>query len=156
MPTTWLEWKCKASLLDNQWRWFQDTQPKAATNWTFLFCPPPAIVLTATTTSSSSQLPAPATSSVPQPMDLDCTHPMKRDPHHGLCFNCGKPGHITKICQGPHTQNVWNIDATTTPRLTPKDLQFLVESIRATIALSVPMMPLPELEGEKAPGDEGF
>src|SRR5258706_1386695 len=22
MPTTWLEWKCKASLLDNQWRWF--------------------------------------------------------------------------------------------------------------------------------------
>src|SRR5258705_2743478 len=26
MPTTWLEWKCKASLLDNQWR-FRDTQP---------------------------------------------------------------------------------------------------------------------------------
>src|SRR5258707_10878274 len=36
MPTTWLEWKCKASLLDNQWR-FQDMQPKAATNWTFSF-----------------------------------------------------------------------------------------------------------------------
>src|SRR5258708_20333387 len=32
MPTTWLEWKCKASLLDNQWRRFQDMQPKAATN----------------------------------------------------------------------------------------------------------------------------
>src|SRR6266436_1742899 len=32
MPTTWLEWKCKASLLDNQWRRFRDTQPKAATN----------------------------------------------------------------------------------------------------------------------------
>src|SRR5258705_13063405 len=42
MPTTWLEWKCKASLLDNQWRWFQDTQPKAATNQMFLFCPPPS------------------------------------------------------------------------------------------------------------------
>src|SRR5258705_394736 len=41
MPTTWLEWKHKASLLDNQWRQFQDTQPKAATNWTFSFCPPP-------------------------------------------------------------------------------------------------------------------
>src|SRR5258707_482399 len=36
MPTTWLEWKRKASLLDNQWR-FQDMQPKAATNWTFSF-----------------------------------------------------------------------------------------------------------------------
>src|SRR5258707_15394373 len=35
MPTTWLEWKRKASLLDNQWRRFQDMQPKAATNQTF-------------------------------------------------------------------------------------------------------------------------
>src|SRR5258708_40060396 len=42
MPTTWLEWKCKASLLDNQWRQFQDTQPKAATNQTFSFHPPPS------------------------------------------------------------------------------------------------------------------
>src|SRR6266446_1249523 len=42
MPTTWLEWKCKASLLDNQWRQFQDTQPKATTNWTFSSCPPPS------------------------------------------------------------------------------------------------------------------
>ncbi len=43
-----------------------------------------------------------------------------------------------------------------TLRLTPKDLEFLMESIRAMIALSAPMTPLPELEGEKAPGDEGF
>src|SRR6266481_3775785 len=56
MPTTWLEWKRKASLLDNQWRRFRDTQPKAATNQTFLFHPPPAIILTAATASSSSQL----------------------------------------------------------------------------------------------------
>src|SRR5258705_4708951 len=48
MPTTWLEWKHKASLLDNQWRQFQDMQPKAATNWTFLFHPPPAIISTTT------------------------------------------------------------------------------------------------------------
>src|SRR5260370_69565 len=41
MPTTWLEWKRKASLIDNQWRRFRDTQPKATTNWTFSFCPPP-------------------------------------------------------------------------------------------------------------------
>src|SRR5258707_686630 len=54
MPTTWLEWKCKASLLDNQWRRSQDTQPKATTNWMFSSCPPPAIVSTADTSSPSS------------------------------------------------------------------------------------------------------
>src|SRR5258708_31707180 len=43
MPTTWLEWKHKASLLANQWRRFQDMQPKAATNWTFSSLPHPAI-----------------------------------------------------------------------------------------------------------------
>src|SRR5258705_352008 len=82
-------------------------------------------------------------------MDLDRTHLVKRDPCHGLCFNCGKPGHITKVCQGPHEQNVWNVNTMMTPRLTPEDLQFLLESIRAMVALSVPMTPLPELEGEK-------
>src|SRR5258707_2297573 len=35
MPTTWLEWKCKGSLQDNQCRRLQDIQPKAATNLTF-------------------------------------------------------------------------------------------------------------------------
>ncbi len=89
-------------------------------------------------------------------MDLDHTHLMKRDPHHGLCFNCGKPGHIAKVCQGPHAQNVWNVDATMIPRLAPKDLQFLAESLRATVTPSVPMMPLAESEGEKTPGNEGF
>ncbi len=156
MPTNWLEWKCKASLLDNQWRWFQDMQPKTATNWMFLFHPPPAIISTTATSSSSSQTSAPAASSVPQPMDLDRTHLMKRDPHHGLCFNCGKPGHITKVCQGPHAQNIQNVDAMTIPRLTPEDLQFLVESLRAMVTLSVPTMPPAESEGEKTPGNEGF
>ena len=42
------------------------------------------------------------------------------------------------------------------PRLTPEDLQFLAESLRVTVTLSVPMMPLAELEGEKTPGNEGF
>src|SRR5258707_1138503 len=154
MPTTWLEWKCKASLLDNQWRQFQDTQGHYQPD--VLVPSPPAIVSTAAATSSSSQLPAPAASSVPQPMDLDHTHLMKRDPHHGLCFNCGKPGHIMKVCQGPCTQNIWNADATMIPRLAPKDLQFLTESLRATVTLSVPTMPLAELEGEKTPGNEGF
>src|SRR5258705_6005 len=156
MPTTWLEWKHKASLLDNQWRRFRDMQPKAATNQMFSSRPPPAIVSTATASSPSSQPSAPAASSVPQPMDLDRTHPVKRDPHHGLCFNCGKPGHIVKVCRAPHAQNVRNVDATTIPRLAPEDLQFLAESLRVTVTLSVPMTPLPESEGEKTPGDKGF
>src|SRR6266436_7344888 len=28
MPRTWAEWKCKASILDNQWRWFNATCPQ--------------------------------------------------------------------------------------------------------------------------------
>src|SRR5260221_8469166 len=131
-------------------------QPKAATNQMFSSCPPPAIISTAATSSPSSRPSTPAASSVPQPMDLDCTHPVKRDPRHGLCFNCGKTGHIVKVCQGPCAQNIWNVDATMIPRLTPEDLQFLAESLRATVTLPVPMMPPPELEGEKTPGDEGF
>src|SRR5258708_27116615 len=131
-------------------------QAKATTNQMFSFQPPQAVISTATATSSSSQLPAPAASSVPQPMDLDRTHLMKRDPHHGLCFNCGKPGHITKVCQGPHAQNIRNANATTIPRLAPNDLQFLVESLRAMVTPSVPTMPLAESEGEKTPGNEGF
>ncbi len=131
-------------------------QPKATANQMFSFCSSPAVTSTAATASPSSQPFTPTASSVPQPMDLGRTHLMKRDPCHGLCFNCGKPGHIAKVCQGPHTQNVWNINAMTTLSLAPKDLQLLMESIRVTVALSAPMMPLPELEGEKTPGDEGF
>src|SRR5258708_21852741 len=100
--------------------------------------PPPAIISTAATSSPSSQPSAPAASSVPQPMDLDRTHLVKRDPCHGLCFNCGKPGHITKVCQGPHAQNVRNVNATMILRLTPEDLQFLMESLRATVTLLCP------------------
>src|SRR5258708_9225040 len=119
MPTTWLEWKRKASLLDNQWRRFRDTQPKATTNQIFSSHPPPAIILTTAASPPSSQPSTPAASSVPQPMDLDCTHLVKRDPHHGLCFNCGKPGHIMKVCQGPPAQNLQNINATMIPKLPP-------------------------------------
>ena len=89
-------------------------------------------------------------------MDLDCTNPVKKDPHSSLCFNCGKLGHIAKVCRGPHAQNVQNINAVMTLRLAPEDLQLLIESVRAVMVLSTPMMPLHELEGEKTPGEEGF
>src|SRR5258707_1623030 len=156
MPTAWAEWKCKTSLLNNQWRWFQDTQLKAATTKLSLFCSPPVITPTATTSSSFSKPSAAAAPPAPQPMDLDCTNPVKKDPCSSLCFNCGKPGHIMKVCRGPCTQNVQNVDTATTLRLTPKDLQFLLESVRVVMVLSAPMTPLHESEGKKTPGEEGF
>src|SRR6266436_2968824 len=60
MPTTWAEWKCKTSLLDNQWRQFQDTQLKAATTKPSLFCSPPVITSTAATSSSTSSFSRPS------------------------------------------------------------------------------------------------
>src|SRR5258708_5265668 len=157
MPSTWAEWKCKTSLLDNQWRRFRDTQPKATSAKSSSFCPssvPPFAV--AASSASSSKPSAPPAPSGPQPMDLDHTNPVKRDPRSGLCFNCGKPGHITKVCRGPHTQNVQSVNDTPTPRLSPEDLQLLVESIRVVMVSSMPMMPPCESEGKKTPGEEGF
>src|SRR5260221_9810723 len=155
MPTTWAEWKHKTSLLNNQWRQFRDTQPKAATTKPSLFCSPP-VITSATAASSSLSKPSAATvPPAPQPMDLDCTNPVKKDPS-GLCFNCGKLGHITKVCRGPCTQNVQNVDAVMTPRLAPKDLQLLIESIRLAMVSSTPMTPPHELEGNKATGEEGI
>src|SRR5258705_127561 len=160
MPTTWAEWKRKTSLLDNQWRQFQDSQPKAATTKPSLFCSPPVITSTTTASSSSSSSffkPSATTMPpAPQPMDLDCTNPVRKDPCSSLCFNCGKPGHIVKVCRGPCAQNVWNIDTLMTLRLAPKDLQLLIESVRVAMVSSAPMTPLQESEGEKTPGEEGF
>src|SRR5258708_7280427 len=156
MPTTWGEWKCKTSLLNNQWRWFRDTQPKAATTKLSLFHSPPVVTSTTTASSSFSKPSATTVPPAPQPMDLDHTNLVKKDPCSSLCFNCGKLGHIAKVCRGPCTQNIWNINAAMTPRLAPKDLQLLIESVRAAMVLSTPMMPLCESEGKKTPGEEGF
>src|SRR5260221_11934016 len=32
MPRTWVEWKCEASILDNQWRQFNATCPQMMTS----------------------------------------------------------------------------------------------------------------------------
>src|SRR6266481_5793219 len=157
MPSTWAEWKRKTSLLDNQWRRFRDTQPKATSAKSSSFCPSSVAPFAITASSASSSKPStPPAPSGPQPMDLDHTNPVKRDPRSGLCFNCGKPGHITKVCRGPCTQNVRSVDDMPTLRLAPEDLQLLMESIRAVMVSSMPMTPPHESEGEKTPGEEGF
>src|SRR5258708_5041019 len=57
MPSTWAEWKRKTSLLDNQWRQFQDTQPKATSAKSSLFCPSSVTPFTAATSSASPSKP---------------------------------------------------------------------------------------------------
>src|SRR5258707_509654 len=54
MPSTWAEWKHKTSLLDNQWRQFRDTQLKATSAKSSLFCPSSVTPFTAATSSASS------------------------------------------------------------------------------------------------------
>src|SRR5260370_14243949 len=120
MPTTWAEWKCKTSLLDNQWRQFQDTQLKAATTKLSLFCSPPVITPTATTSSSFSKPSAAAAPPTPQPMDLFCTNPVKKDPSSSLCFNCGQPAHIMKIHSCPCPLKAHNFARSSSLRLTTK------------------------------------
>src|SRR5260221_7831325 len=58
MPTTWLEWKHKASLLDNQWRQFRDTQLKATSAKLSSFHPSSVTPFTAAASSASSSKPS--------------------------------------------------------------------------------------------------
>src|SRR6266481_1379353 len=63
MPSTWAEWKHKTSLLDNQWRRFRDTQPKATSAKLSSFCP--SSVAPFTTAASSTPPSKPSTPPVP-------------------------------------------------------------------------------------------
>src|SRR5258705_2299928 len=66
MPSTWAEWKCKTSLLANQWGGFRDTQPKATSAKSSLFCPSSIAPFTIAASSASSSKPsAPPAPSVP-------------------------------------------------------------------------------------------
>src|SRR5258708_2789113 len=105
MPRTWVEWKCKASILDNQWRRFNATHPQMMTSKnpatstmtpTCSAAPPPS-------TPPSTRSPMPSTPSSkpaadPQPMDLD--HTKSKNPPQ-TCYNCNEPGHIAQNCPEP-------------------------------------------------------
>src|SRR5258708_10356920 len=130
MPRTWDEWKCKASILDNQWRRFnatcpQTTVPKNPTTPTIPMhsaTPPPSAL-----PSTHSTPPAPSSKSAadPQPMDLDC---MKSKNPPKICYNCNKPGHIACNCPEPCAHQVHNADP-----LSLETIQAIMEAIRITV-----------------------
>ena len=153
MLITLAEWKAKASLLDNQWHQFQSTQPHSFFPKAISISCPPNFQPPPFHPSSL----APSTTG-PQPMDLDCDHQTGRDPFQGVCFNCGKPGHMARSCQEPRTQRVQNVEPSPTSslasRLSLGDLQMLVETIQA---MMTPMEPSPmESTGSNPPEQEDF
>src|SRR5260221_2889274 len=114
MPRTWVEWKCEASILDNQWRRFNATHPQMTTSKnpatsamtpTRSTAPPPS-----TPSSTCSPMPSTPTSKLAadlQPMDLD--HMKSKNPPQ-TCYNCNKPGHIAQNCPEPRMHQVHNTD----------------------------------------------
>src|SRR6266481_4794451 len=117
MPRTWAEWKHKASILDNQWRWFNATcpqtmmamkNPATTSSCSALLCF--TLHLPITPPMDSSKLAAEL-----QPMDLDQTK-SKNPPQ--ICYNCNKPGHITHNCPEPCVHQVHNVDP-----LSPETIQ---------------------------------
>src|SRR5258705_12175853 len=89
MPSTWAEWKRKTSLLDNQWRRFRDTQPKATSAKSSSFCPSSVAPFTAAASSASSSTPpALPVPSRPQPRGLHRATPLSKCPQAVRCYIC--------------------------------------------------------------------
>ncbi len=94
MPRTWVEWKCEASILDNQWRQFNATCPQMTTSKNpatsamtpmHSAAPPPSAP-----SSTCSPMPSAPSSKLAvdlQPMDLD--HMKSKNPPQ-TCYNCNK------------------------------------------------------------------
>ena len=126
MPRTWAEWKCKASILDNQWRWFNATCPQMTT----VMKNPVATSSCSAAPPSIHPSPAPPTGSSksaaePQPMDLDR---MKSKNPPWICYNCNKPGHIAHIYLEPHAHQVCNADV-----LSPETIQVIAEAMKVAV-----------------------
>src|SRR5260221_1254179 len=95
MPRTWVEWKCEASILDNQWRRFNATHPQAMTSMNSATTPMCSVALPPSAPSSTHSPPMPPAPSSklaadPQPMDLN--HIKSKNPPQ-TCYNCNKLGH---------------------------------------------------------------
>src|SRR5258708_30434447 len=130
MPRTWVEWKPKAAILDNQWRQFNATHPQATTSKNSVTTPMCSITLPPSAPSSTHSPPMPPTPSSksaadPQPMDLDC---MKSKNPPQTCYNCNKPGHIAQNCPEPHAHQVHNIDP-----LPLETIQAIAEAMRMAV-----------------------
>src|SRR6266436_6197301 len=132
MPRTWVEWKHKASILDNQWRRFNATRPQMmmSKNPTTSTMTPMCSTTPPPSTPSSTCSPMPPTPSSklavdPQPMDLDCTK-SKNPPW--TCYNCNKPGLIAQNCLEPHAHQVHNTDP-----LSLETIQAIMEAVRIAV-----------------------
>src|SRR5258706_15307183 len=132
MPRTWAEWKCEASILDNQWRQFNATCPQMMTSknpTTSAMTPTCSATLPPSAPSSThSPMPlAPSSKSAAdlQPMDLD--HTKSKNPPW-TCYNCNKLGHITQNCLEPCAHRVCNIDP-----LSLETIQAIVEAVRIAV-----------------------
>src|SRR5260221_13779808 len=132
MPRTWVEWKCEASILDNQWRQFNATHPQMTTSknpTTSTTTPMHSTALPPSAPSSTHSPMPPAPSSKlaanPQPMDLD--HTKSKNPPW-TCYNCNKLGHITWNCPKPCVHQVCKADP-----LSPETIQAITEAIRIAV-----------------------
>ncbi len=132
MPRTWVEWKHKASILDNQWRQFNATCPQMMTSKnpatpamtpTCSTAPPPSTP--SSTHSPMLSTPSSKSAADPQPMDLD--HTKSKNPPW-TCYNCNKLGHIAWNCPEPHAHQVCNADS-----LSLETIQAIVEAVRIAV-----------------------
>src|SRR5260221_11659071 len=145
MPRTWVEWKCKASILDNQWRRFNATHPQmmmpknpATSAMTPTHSAAPPSSAPPSTHSPMPSTPSSKPAADPQPMDLD--HTKSKNPPQ-TCYNCNKLGHIARNCPEPCMHRVHNGDP-----LSPETIQAIVEAIRIAVRGDA-------MRGEEVTGD---
>jgi len=142
MPATWQDWKREASLLDNQWCRFVSSRSPLANMSNAFFAP-------SSTHPNSSRFPAasyrhdPRPPAQPEPMELDRTNRGRKDPRCGLCFKCGKPGHIARDCRSSNPQRIRLAEPDKPlPKFSSEDAHTIVDTRRA--GSSVP----PSYDGE--------